>query len=145
MAEWDGRERRASRDDERDGRRASDFHCGQHDILWKHHDEDKSDHRKLVCGKIARVEKEVDDVQKTMTPRWVFTLALGLIAASLVGLFSLTYSGQEKILSRLSSNDVEAVISATGIKDSINTIEGMVHSINKRLKVIEKSQGIESE
>lgn len=65
---WDGRERRTPQPDGREGRRPGDQHCGQHDILWSHHDQDKEVYREITCGKIREIKvnvvSEVDKLEK---------------------------------------------------------------------------------
>jgi hypothetical protein len=71
---WNGRERRTSTED-REGRRAGDQRCPDHHLLWKQHDEDKSNFRKdnernqgLACRKIKALEEyHVRDLNEVKT------------------------------------------------------------------------------
>jgi hypothetical protein len=81
MKEWDGIERRQYKED-RDGRRVGDQHCGQHDILWRHHDEDTKNHRQHVCGKIKGVAIEVGELRNLIVGKWTFNLVMGFVAAA---------------------------------------------------------------
>lgn len=56
VKKWDGRERRTQTIDGREGRRTADRHCAQHEILWEHHEEEKSTYRDLTCGKILEIK-----------------------------------------------------------------------------------------
>ena len=68
------------------GRRLEDKQkCPNCDILWKHHDEDRRDHREAICREIKKVAGEVEKVDQKIAaqgrahsafvPRWrkIFT------------------------------------------------------------------------
>jgi hypothetical protein len=64
------------------GRRKEDEHCSQHDILWKHHDDDTNNHRNNVCGKIKAVAIEVGELRNLIVGKWTFNLVMGFVAAA---------------------------------------------------------------
>ncbi len=92
--------------------------CDMCQFIWQKHDEEKVMARTHICKKIESCTKEIDELQKTYTPRWVFTLIIaGTFAFSLL-LFGWTAStvkdGQVavkdslKVLhERISKNDAE--------------------------------------
>jgi hypothetical protein len=65
--QWNGHERRQPTEDGREGRRPTDRHCAQHDILWDHHEQDKENYRVATCGQLTALNAEIDK----MMPRWV--------------------------------------------------------------------------
>ena len=54
MAKWDGTDRRHCLDDGREGRRAADWHCGDHVVIQ----ESTKEHRAIVCGKITSLKQD---------------------------------------------------------------------------------------
>ena len=54
MAKWDGQDRRHMAPDGRDGRRAADWHCGDHVVIQ----ESTREHRAIVCGKITSLKQD---------------------------------------------------------------------------------------
>ena len=55
---WDGRERRQQREDGREGRRPTDWHCGDHHTIQ----DNTKEHRAIVCNKISdiKINHEMD-------------------------------------------------------------------------------------
>jgi hypothetical protein len=158
MKEWDGIERRQYKED-RDGRRVGDQHCGQHDILWRHHDEDTKNHREHVCGKIKSVDDELSAFQKetrielgkiagSMTPWKVFALSMVLVIGSIGGsiawLARYIDRGQDEIKTsvgaihrRISENDGETSNETKMLKDAIYQVNRSILMLDNRILNIE--------
>ena len=158
MVEWDGRERRKIHEN-REGRREGDVHCGQHDILWRHHDDDTKNHRQLVCGKIKGVDEELTAFQRetrtelgkiasSMTPWKVFALSMilviGSIGGSIAWLARYIDRGQDEIKTsvgaihrRISENDGEISSETKVLKDAINQVNRSILMLDNRLLNVE--------
>lgn len=157
MARWNGIERRKKSNDGLEGRRLGDVHCGEHNILWKHHDDDKTDHRKVVCGKIARVEREVERLEEehakdikaissSATPWKVFALSMMILVALFGWIGQEIKSGNSEIKAsvntlhrRISDKDTEMSSETNGLKDAINKVNSSIQSLETRIKEVEKA------
>ena len=137
------------------GRRLEDKQkCPNCDILWKHHDEDRRDHREAICREIKKVAAEVEKVdQKLATqgrahsafvPRWMFLSALG--AALTLGIGMAQYlanhinRGNDEIGKQIAV--VQRRITETdqgreALKDKLVELQWSVNAIGTRLSLVE--------
>lgn len=157
MTKWDGVERRKITDEGIEGRRISDQHCGEHHILWKHHDEDKSDHRQAICWRIGKVEREVEklwkqhaddikNISSCMTPWKVFALSMGVLIVLFGWLGQEIKSGNNELKGsftvlhrRISEKDLEMSSETNGLKEAINKVNSSIQSLENRIKDVEKA------
>lgn len=157
MTSWDGINRRKKSEDGAEGRRISDQHCGEHNILWKHHDEDKSDHRQAICGRIGKVEREVERLEEqhsndikgissSMTPWKVFALSMAVLMVLFGWLGQEIKSGNNEIKTsfnslhrRISEKDLEMSSETNGLKEAINKVNASIQSLEGRIKDVEKA------
>lgn len=74
---YTGPERRHILQEGKEGRRDNDWKCGEHTLLWKHHDEERQNFREIVskdqglaCGKIKKLEefhiRDVGEVKQAL-------------------------------------------------------------------------------
>lgn len=169
MTEWDGRERRADHDDMHGRRNPDDRHCADHAVKWEYHDKDATEHRTLVCGKIAKLETEhnsemtelkrdmkekasVLDVEKKANQsdlkgmvKLVSVLIIicsAIVAGQAVWLKS-DLSGVSASIQRLNIRITETVNDrvASDIQQlqKLSSIEGQLHTIDWRITQIENN------
>ena len=146
MVEWDGHERR------KEDRRITE-HCALHSILWDHHDKDTTSHRQTVCGKIARVEREVERlntehkediraIHSIGTPRAFFFWVVGGFFVCILGIFYQNWTISDKVgnvHSRITQIDSGRVEENHSLKENMTAIKHAVESIDGRLKIVEQS------
>jgi hypothetical protein len=162
MKHWDGKERRKAIESDgaiKTGRRKDDEHCGQHEILWRHHDDDTKNHRQLVCGKIKGVDEELTAFQRETrtelgkisssgTPWKVFALSMVLVIGSIGGsiawLARYIDRGQDEIKTsvgaihrRISENDGEISGETKLLKDAIYQVNRSILMLDNRILNIE--------
>lgn len=150
MTQWDGHERRKPSQDGRAGRRPYDQHCGQHDILWAHHDEDRKQHREITCGKIAKLDAElaheveklelaIESIRQTVIGKYWFRVVVGFLAASIIGLgFQQNWAFREIL-----ENQREFSVAVNNIENKqiemtrqISSVEGNIKSLTERQDVL---------
>jgi len=149
---WDGRERRTPQPDGREGRRPGDQHCGQHEILWTHHEQDKESYRDLTCGKILKVEsnlsreverlervdealRKVDEaldikieiLKNTIVGRYWFKVVVGFLISGMVALGIQQNWAFKEILEN------QRIFTS-----SVNSIENNQIDLNRKVTVFEK-------
>jgi hypothetical protein len=146
--EYSGPERRqfARRDDDRK--------CPNCDILWKHHDEDRREHREAICREIKKVAGEVKEVDQKITaqgrahsafvPRWMFLSALG--AALTLGIGMAQYlaghinRGNDEIgrqIAVVQRRITETDQGREALKDKLIELQWSVNAIGNRLSLVE--------
>jgi hypothetical protein len=146
--EYSGPERRqfARRDDDRK--------CPNCDILWKHHDEDRREHREAICREIKKVAGEVKEVDQKIAaqgrahsafvPRWMFLSALG--AALTLGIGMAQYlaghinRGNDEIgrqIAVVQRRITETDQGREALKDKLIELQWSVNAIGNRLSLVE--------
>jgi hypothetical protein len=143
--QWDGtEERRKPTKDGREGRRPTDFHCAQHDILWEHHEDDKNKFRELSCGKIkevksnlaievdrlekvdAAISTKIEEMNKIVVGKFWFRVVIGAMFAALIYI-----AGQN----RLSNND--QIDALKDISRNQKEISAVINNIeNKQIEMV---------
>jgi hypothetical protein len=125
---WDGHERRAPQKDGREGRRPGDRHCAQHDILWDHHEKDKSDYRVLTCGKITALNAEIDKMISWKVFAFLFSFCVLVVGAG----FGFFGSKIEKLSDRqeVSMGSLQAIVSGMATTQSVMMLK--INEIEKR-------------
>jgi hypothetical protein len=130
--------RRPNPEDEyREGRRRGDIHCPQHAILWEHHEKDKDEFRKLSCGKIAKIEKElsaevcklenadknisdrIDDLGKAIVGKYWFRVVIGGLCFAIIWIANQNRMSNVEQVESLK----ELITSQKSISSTVNNIE----------------------
>jgi cation transport ATPase len=125
---WDGRERRTPTSDGREGRRPGDRHCAQHEILWDHHEKDKDAYRVLTCGKIKKINAEIDKMISWKIFAFLFTFSVLVVGAG----FGFFGSKIEKLSDRqeASMDSLQAIVSGMASTQSVMMVK--ITEIEKR-------------
>lgn len=135
-------------------RRAEDRrHCALHEVLWGHHDEERKDFRKTVCGKLGdiktTVEKKADEVDlrqvqadlKSMVPWKAFGLAAIIVLSGFGYLVGTIKDGQKEIKEGVATIHRRISEQNTEYDKMQTTITDLQHSLNdivRRLTGVEK-------
>jgi len=129
---WDGNERRTPTQDGREGRRPADRHCSQHEILWEHHEKDKSDYRVLTCGKITALNVELDKMVSWKIFAFLFTFSVLVVGAG----FGFFGTKLEKLSDRqeASMDSLQAIVSGIAATQSVMMVK--VVEIEKRQDIL---------
>lgn len=115
--------------------------CGLHEYI----EEDRKEHRALVCGKIKEVQGGLDNMAKTIVPRWIFSLVMSAAFGFSLILFcwvaDSVKEGQAEIKTslsvihkRISDKDLEY----GSLKDSMMEIKYGLQGVSTRLENVEK-------
>ena len=167
MTEWDGPERRKSVADGRDGRRLSDWHCGDHHAIQ----DATREHRGIVCNKIKNLkedsEKDVyelkayhdkdmetikvelaDKAEKSdfksmiMTVKILVVLCCAIVSGTAVWLkadLGTVASSIQRLNIRLTEATNDRVNSDFDQSQKLESISGQINVIGWRLSAIEDS------
>ena len=163
MTEWDGHERRKPQPDGKEGRRPSDQHCGQHYVLWDKHDEDKNSYRGLTCGKITKIEADInsevgklekvdaaistkiEEMNKIVVGKFWFRVAIGSMFAALIyiaGQNRLSNNDQIYALRDISKNQKEISATVNNIENKQIEMVGQMRIFEFEIKELTKRQDI---
>jgi len=160
MTPWNGIERRTKLPNGGQGRRPTDIHCPQHEILWSHHEQEKSEYRALSCGNIAEIklslareverleqmdanlkkmaealESKVEIIKTSLVGKYWFRFTIGAMAAAML------YIAAQN---RYSNIDQTSALKEIG--GGQKEIIGVINNIeNKQIQVIEKVKVFETE
>ena len=156
---WDGTERRKQREDGREGRRPSDQHCGEHYVLWTTHDKDKDEHRVLTCGKIAKLETNMDKevtaletkiekLSNIIVGKYWFRVVMGLFG---IGIAFLYTQNREILANQHDFVKTVQTIEKTQVKtvETLSVFKKEIEALNTRqdvlrdahMKLMENHQG----
>jgi len=153
-SEYTGPERRQSSAG-RDGRRGSDQHCPQHELLWKHHDDAARTTEGHLCRKITKVTTDLDSFQKetrtdlgklssSMTPWKVFALSMVVLIALVGWLAQKIDKGQDEIKAsvgsihqRITSNDKDVAVETGALKDALHQVNTSLQAVYSRIASVE--------
>ena len=129
---WDGVERRHPQPNGREGRRPSDQHCSQHEILWTHHDQDKEKYRGQTCGKITALNAEIDKMVSWKVFAFLFAFSV-LVVGSGFGFFgaALTKSTEKH---QASMERLEATTSGMAATQAVMMVK--ITEIEKRQDIL---------
>jgi hypothetical protein len=161
---WDGvTDRRKPTKDGREGRRPTDFHCAQHDILWEHHEDDKNKFRELSCGKIkevktnlstevdklekvdAAIATKIDELSKIIVGKFWFRLVIGAMFASLIyiaGQNRISNNDQIDALKEISKNQKEVVYVVNSIENKQIEMSGQIKIFEMEIKELNRRQDV---
>jgi hypothetical protein len=142
---WDGHERRAKTDDGLQGRRQSDWHCGDHQEIQSH----TKEHREIVCAKIKEVkinitsevdklEKAIDDLNRNVVGKYWFRIVIGGLCAALVYIgFQQNWAFKEII-----TNQKEFAVSVNNIENQQIMMSGQMKVFEIKIEDLTKRQDI---
>ena len=81
MTKWNGIERRRPSPGDKEGRRSSDQHCGQHKILWDQNEKSRTEYRATTCGKITAINAEIRGMLSWKIFAFLFTFSVVVVGA----------------------------------------------------------------
>jgi hypothetical protein len=145
MTKWDGRERRQSNDDGIQGRRQSDWHCGDHNEIQNH----TKEHRQIVCAKISEVkinlteevnklEKAIDELNRSVVGKYWFRIVVGGLCAALVYIgFQQNWAFREII-----GNQKEFAVAVNNIENKQIEMSGQMKVFEIKIEDLTRRQDI---
>jgi hypothetical protein len=146
MSEWDGKtERRNPTKDGMEGRRQTDWHCGDHFEIQSH----TKEHRETVCAKIKEVkgnlsieveklEQSISELNRNVVGKYWFRIVVGGLCAALVYIgFQQNWAFREII-----TNQKEFAVAVNNIENKQIEMSGQMKVFELEIKDLTKRQDI---
>ena len=132
MTKWNGIERRRPSPGDKEGRRSSDQHCGQHKILWDQNEKSRTEYRATTCGKINAINAEIRGMLSWKIFAFLFTFSVIVVGAGF-GFFGASIS---KMGDKHEASMERLEVTASGMAATQAVMMNKIVDIEKRQDVL---------
>jgi hypothetical protein len=160
---WDGKEKRIETTDGRAGRRQTDQHCYQHNILWENHDKDKDQFRGITCNKISEVKTnlsheveklekvdeslsvKIEETNKIVVGKFWFRMVIGAMFAALIYIAAqnrTSNNDQIDALRTIVRDQKEVVLVVNNIENKQIEMSGQMKLFEMEIRDLNKRQDV---